>query len=723
MADIKGTADADTLTAGADADNVYGYGGNDTLKGNGGNDRLFGGTGKDTLLGGDGDDTFVYNVLADIAAGERLIGGDGFDTVTFYYMGYLSNPVDATGLLFTSVEGIETSLYVSTILTAAQLGQFERVTGFVQISAGGSVNFGGTVTEGGIIELADQSTSFDARASTSDIRVEGGGAPDTLLGGSGNDELSGGAGNDVIRGGVGGDLIIDGAGADKLYGEDGDDSFAINDNDLQAGEIINGGTGKDGIYINTSGEIDLSQLSMIDVENINVSFGATVTLSMAQYNALSELSGRFRLNDGGAIKLSGKVLRDFTLVLSDLGNSLNAKALTSDFYVTGGGGKDIIVGGKGQNGFTGGAGNDTLVGNAASDHLAGGDGKDSVRGLGGDDFFGVLRGSELVAGETLDGGIGADQIDILSDDGLFDFSRVRLVSIEKLSTIYNAHAQFTLLQLAGFTKLPELHYHLADAGTFAPTSTISLGASFIMSDKGNVIDLRNADATVVYVTGGVAADTAWGNDSGNVLVMGGGNDVANGLGGDDRLEGGAGNDTLSGGSGNDGLAGDQGDDVLDGGNGIDQLAGGSGDDNLLGGNGDDKLAGDEGNDRLSGGSGNDHLVGGTGLDVLTGGSGADLFEFLPGDLGTSRGACDRIKDFNHAQGDRIDLKLIDANNLLPDEQVFSVVTGAFTQVGQLHIIQAGGNTYIEGNVNGDLNADFVIRIEGLPAITVADLVL
>ncbi|MCM2972054.1 VCBS domain-containing protein, partial [Larsenimonas suaedae] len=72
-----------------------------------------------------------------------------------------------------------------------------------------------------------------------------------------------------------------------------------------------------------------------------------------------------------------------------------------------------------------------------------------------------------------------------------------------------------------------------------------------------------------------------------------------------------------------------------------------GNDQLFGGAGDDVLFGQGGDDRLEGGSGN---------DILTGGSGADVFAWMRGDEGTnSRPAEDHIRDFNMAEGDRIDL--------------------------------------------------------------------
>ncbi|MGU9858950.1 beta strand repeat-containing protein [Pseudomonas sp. LF245] len=85
-------------------------------------------------------------------------------------------------------------------------------------------------------------------------------------------------------------------------------------------------------------------------------------------------------------------------------------------------------------------------------------------------------------------------------------------------------------------------------------------------------------------------------------------------------------------------------------------------DTLLGGVGNDILFGQGGNDTLNGGAGNDILVGGKGNDILTGGAGADTFVWLKGDTNTS-GGFDRITDFKHSEGDKLDLSdLLQGNN-------------------------------------------------------------
>ncbi|WP_182375464.1 retention module-containing protein [Pseudomonas putida] len=137
--------------------------------------------------------------------------------------------------------------------------------------------------------------------------------------------------------------------------------------------------------------------------------------------------------------------------------------------------------------------------------------------------------------------------------------------------------------------------------------------------------------------------------------------------------------------------------------GNDILSGGNGNDILFGQGGSDTLDGGKGNDILLAGTGNDSLIGGQGDDILIGGSGADTFVWKAGDIGN-----DVIKDFNKAEGDRIDLK-----DLLQGEK-------GSTIDNYLKLTTVEGTTTLqvssEGKLNaegGIANADVTIKLEGV----------
>jgi Ca2+-binding RTX toxin-like protein len=179
----------------------------------------------------------------------------------------------------------------------------------------------------------------------------------------------------------------------------------------------------------------------------------------------------------------------------------------------------------------------------------------------------------------------------------------------------------------------------------------------------------------------------------------------------DHLNGTAGNNTLFAGRSADTVAGMAGNDMLDGGSGDDKVWGGSGNDRLNGGTGADLLVGGFGADRMEGGNGADVLLsrsdagemvaaqdGTTQIfanetaaftavnDTLVGGRGADTFRFegllnapdeiiakhvnadgtvdWAGVTGENNNVHDHwidgfgndvIRDFNRAQGDRIEI--------------------------------------------------------------------
>lgn len=165
----------------------------------------------------------------------------------------------------------------------------------------------------------------------------------------------------------------------------------------------------------------------------------------------------------------------------------------------------------------------------------------------------------------------------------------------------------------------------------------------------------------------------------------------------------------------DTVRGNGGNDVLSGANGNDTLYGGSGNDTLSGGNGADTLVGESGNDTLSGGSGPDRLTGGAGADKLTGGAGADLFIFNA--IGETVG--DTILDFVRAQGDRIGLAAIDANESRSGDQAFAFIAkqGFHGVAGELRYQVGSSTTAISGDTDGDGVSDFRISLSGQHTLT------
>lgn len=258
--------------------------------------------------------------------------------------------------------------------------------------------------------------------------------------------------------------------------------------------------------------------------------------------------------------------------------------------------------------------------------------------------------------------------------------------------------------------------------------------------------------------------TVYSHGEGYRLVGSGPADILTGFTSDDYLYGLDGNDTLRGGAGVDRMYGGAGDDqyrvedptdyaIEFAGDGFDTvqaslshamrphieqltltgtsaingygndaanvMSGNSAANVLKGGGGADRIFGDAGADVLNGGDGDDWLQGGAGRDRFYGGDGEERFIFDDGEFGgATASTADRIHDFGDADGDRISLRLIDADAATIGDQAFAFIgAAAFTgAAGQLRYEQIAGNTYVQGDMDGDATADFWIRVDGLHAL-------
>jgi Ca2+-binding RTX toxin-like protein len=170
-------------------------------------------------------------------------------------------------------------------------------------------------------------------------------------------------------------------------------------------------------------------------------------------------------------------------------------------------------------------------------------------------------------------------------------------------------------------------------------------------------------------------------------------------------------------------------DTLDGRQLNDTLSGLAGNDLLIGGSGHDTMLGGAGNDTMRGGGGNDLMTGGAGADTMTGGTGNDRFIYGAmedfGAVADPLAVHDVVTDFRSGQ-DKLDLSAIDANAGVSGNQAFTFLAtpgAAFTAAGQLHVVQSGGKTVIEGNVDGNFAADFRIALDSLVPLKQTDVIL
>ncbi len=312
---------------------------------------------------------------------------------------------------------------------------------------------------------------------------------------------------------------------------------------------------------------------------------------------------------------------------------------------TGTGQSDRIGGTGGRDTISGGNGGDTLTGGAGDDFVAGGNGNDVAFAGPGDEGRDTLQGN---AGNDILGGGAGDDIIV---GGTFSSSASQFNS--------GNSGDDTLFGGEG--------------------NDLIVGGSYNSTTR-EVINTGQGNNTIWAGTGN---DTVFGDDSRDTL--------GGGVGGD-RLDGGSGDDTIYGGTGND---------SVDGGADNDQVFSGAGDDNLNGGNGDDTLFGGAGNDTVAGGEGADQIWAGAGNDDLSGGAGADTFVF-----GATSGN-DTVTDFDAGE-DTIDLRFA-STDFTSLSEVTDAATNA-TQNGQSGVLLdlgGGDAVFIVGITTTDLTANNV----------------
>lgn len=355
----------------------------------------------------------------------------------------------------------------------------------------------------------------------------------------------------------------------------------------------------------------------------------------------------------------------------------NVRGCDTSDYVIGNELANVLYGDQGRTGvggndtLNGADGNDKLYGGAANDQLSGGADNDLLYGDSGADTLDGDAGAD-----TVEGGAGADKL----SGGATAGDTVAYVASGAGVTINLTHGLTTI-----------------GVGGDAEGDQIT-GFLNILGSALNDVLIDTVKTTIAF---GYNA-----------------NSFAGGL-GDDRFEMGGGNDTAFGGFGNDTLLGEL---------GSDKLYADVGNDQLYGGLGYDKLFGGAGQDSLFGAAGKDSLTGGAGADSITGGDAADVFIYASAaDSTTGLAGRDTIADFQHAQGDKIDLHLLDAQTATPaNNDAFTfIATSAFTLnvAGQVHYRAVSGGIVVEGDTNGDTTADFAIFLKGITSVAIDDFTL
>lgn len=677
---------------------VDGGAGNDTLIGGSGNDFLDGSMGLDSLVGGNGDD-----ILRDVqGTTDTLIGGEGNDIL------YIDQ-FDLAGGIIAGGAGIDRAVAVT------------AVTGFMLASHGVEL-FSGSAGD----------DSADATGVATSVTLTGGAGNDTLTGSSWADGIDAGAGNDSLVGGDGNDTLYGGDGVDTLVGGQGNDllegasAFASSDTLIggAGNDTLNGGGGIDrAVFSNNFADYDFLKITTgnpltsgdqatharnTGVVNDGVDLVATDTEIMV----FADLTLDTTVNNASV------AVNDTVSVNED--NSVSGNVLSNDFDY------DVIIGKQLASALTvslvTGPASGTLTLNASGSYTytptANFSGSDSFTYKINDGFGDsnvatvnitvaaindapVLTGlgattSYLSVPVVIDSTVTISDVDNSTLNGatvsISNFSAGDLLLFTNQSGIsgnYNSGTGVLTLTgpatLAAYeTALESISFSTASAITTART------INFSVSDGSATSNIGTGTVTITDP-----------NDNDTLGAIGNQNLAAAAV----PLYGGAGNDTLTGTGA------------------LDSLYGGSGNDTLSGGNQSDLLYGGSGNDVLNCDNQGDTLFGGLGVDTLAGGGQNDRFSFIS-TFDSVFATPDVITDFTTTGSDIIDLSAIDAN-------VASIGDNLFLWAGQSNLVsansvswyQSGGNTFVQGDVNGDATADFLIQLTGLKSLAQADFAL
>ena len=500
--------------------------------------------------------------------------------------------------------------------------------------------------------------------------IFGGDGNDRIVAGDGNDVVYAGAGDDVVFGGGGNDIVFGGTGNDLLFGDDGND-------------VLLGEAGNDTIW-----------------------------------------------GGAGADTISGG---------------------DGDDQLYGEDGDDFIDGGAGNNYLDGGAGNDTILVHAG----------DVANGGTGNDTFILMTHSSTPPTPVADPGptqfgsgeVPADELDTLTTVATSSVEVPAEATAGTANTETSSSSQNVSDALAAAAVAPtgpqdNQSSTQVDGGDGIDTldvqavsvdMTVNLKDGAAFSTETGYIEIANVED----VTGGSGCNTIVGSDGANHLTGGASHDIILGEAGDDYIAGGDNDDLLAGGKDADTVLGGDGDDVIvatiDDGN--DHYDGGSGSDtydatmtsadltvDLNAGvassseTGEDTLTGIE---NVNCGSGDDTIVANDEVNTFTGGEGADTFVFgSVAAIGKGSGSRDKILDF--AVGDRIDLDKISDDFVDDLQDAFGdhvirrfVLIGAqetFSQAGQMKVRYEDTDdrqvTILEGNINGDADAEFELEFMG-----------
>lgn len=348
----------------------------------------------------------------------------------------------------------------------------------------------------------------------------------------------------------------------------------------------------------------------------------------------------------------------------------------------------------------GGTANDTLTGNSAANILTGGRGNDVLNGGGGDDI--VVFSGNFADYTIVSNGAGSFSVtDNVGNDGFDTLNSIELLRFRDRD----------VTEVGGGDTAPVLAHAVEDqkadadtpfsfivpAGSFTDPNGDMLTYSATLQGGGGLPSWLSFDPATRTFSG-----TPDDGDVGTLSIV---------LTASDGTE--SASDTF---------------EIVIGGEtgGGEDISGTFGNDNLSGTRASERIFGLLGRDAVHAGAGDDQIWGGSSADQLWGESGADTFAFdFVRETAWRYGKFDAIMDFSTAEGDRIDLSMIDAHALKFGNQSFTFAGDGdgWAKRGQLDYTFSNGETRLFGYTDRDKDPDFYLQVEGTVAFEADDFIL
>ncbi|KZD21169.1 peroxidase family protein [Tardiphaga robiniae] len=597
------------------------------------------------------------------------------------------------------------------------------------------------------------------------------GGADTLNGNGGNDILNGSGGNDTVNGGTGNDTLNGGAGTDVVNG--GADSDTITQTSTDGRDRVDGGTTGAGPVDTSVDTFVLNGVAGAETFSIyaRAAWIAAAGTPAAQATRAAQLlaSTEIVITRNGTTNAS--VIAELDNIEEIRVNTLNVTTPGGAGGGVNGGDTIQVIGDFSATSLNfstitidGDVGDDTIdISSLTSAHRI------VFRSNGGNDtIIGNLRPQDVI--ELPNGATAADYTSTTDANGVTTMTNgthtIIFTATDGMPQVGNDDDDDDDDTAGNDDDNDDSGCDddgdtdtTGGTGTAAPvTGVVRTGtplADVLAGTAGNdnIIafagdDVATGDAGADAISAGEGADFVSGGDGRDVIFAGAGDDQAFGGGQADVIYGDAGADRIFGDGGNDLINAGAGDDAVFGGAGNDLIVAeiGDGNDVYFGGDSDggtdvDTLdmsaatanvtvnlgsgplsngtasSSQTGNDTIWGienvntGSGNDTITASGAVNVMHGGAGNDTFKFL------SASSADGDTVVGFEAGDRVDLTAIDANVGSAGDQSFTLVSGAtFTAAGQLAVTfesRADGDfTVVQGNIDGNADADFKIEISG-----------